>query len=261
MSRADRPSPKYAPLFDVDPVTGRSIEVFYADRALENVRQDRCWLVLVAAPARVGAHGSGSGPIPVELRGVSPRRDFSGGNQQTLCRHGERSGGCAMQERPRHASILLPPKLCVEAAGFRGLGKASLFSRLLARPKRFELLTPRFVVWCSIQLSYGRVFRGHFGPRGPLLPRAVGTHFLQVAKARHSYRLRPGLARSGKRRLAIDLRPRPFVADAQELHRTIRDRDPEGRADGSFHQMNFPAMGADQFGGDRKPEPAAARPA
>ena len=28
----------------------------------------------------------------------------------------------------------------------------------MARPKRFELLTPRFVVWCSIQLSYGRVF-------------------------------------------------------------------------------------------------------
>ncbi len=26
----------------------------------------------------------------------------------------------------------------------------------LARPKRFELLTPKFVVWCSIQLSYGR---------------------------------------------------------------------------------------------------------
>ena len=28
----------------------------------------------------------------------------------------------------------------------------------VARPKRFELLTPRFVVWCSIQLSYGRRF-------------------------------------------------------------------------------------------------------
>lgn len=25
----------------------------------------------------------------------------------------------------------------------------------MAHPKRFELLTPRFVVWCSIQLSYG----------------------------------------------------------------------------------------------------------
>jgi hypothetical protein len=30
------------------------------------------------------------------------------------------------------------------------------FKNCLARPKRFELLTPRFVVWCSIQLSYGR---------------------------------------------------------------------------------------------------------
>ena len=29
-------------------------------------------------------------------------------------------------------------------------------ARKMARPKRFELLTPRFVVWCSIQLSYGR---------------------------------------------------------------------------------------------------------
>ena len=27
----------------------------------------------------------------------------------------------------------------------------------MARPKGFEPLTPRFVVWCSIQLSYGRM--------------------------------------------------------------------------------------------------------
>jgi hypothetical protein len=33
---------------------------------------------------------------------------------------------------------------------------SALFCTQVARPKRFELLTPRFVVWCSIQLSYGR---------------------------------------------------------------------------------------------------------
>ena len=38
---------------------------------------------------------------------------------------------------------------------------------LLARPKRFELLTPRFVVWCSIQLSYGRPNRAGGGQRAP----------------------------------------------------------------------------------------------
>ncbi len=36
----------------------------------------------------------------------------------------------------------------------------------MARPKRFELLTPRFVVWCSIQLSYGRAARSG-GKRRP----------------------------------------------------------------------------------------------
>jgi hypothetical protein len=35
----------------------------------------------------------------------------------------------------------------------------------MARPERFERPTPRFVVWCSIQLSYGRVFRRHFGTK------------------------------------------------------------------------------------------------
>ena len=29
----------------------------------------------------------------------------------------------------------------------------------MARPEEFELPTPRFVVWCSIQLSYGRIRR------------------------------------------------------------------------------------------------------
>ena len=53
------------------------------------------------------------------------------------------------------------PKAATAARAFarpRGDGERSEFvvSEEMARPKRFELLTPRFVVWCSIQLSYGR---------------------------------------------------------------------------------------------------------
>ena len=51
------------------------------------------------------------------------------------------------------------------------------------------------------------------------------------------------------------LRPRPLVADALQFHRAVGDRDPEGGADGAFDQMDVAAMGADQFGGDRKPSP------
>ena len=33
----------------------------------------------------------------------------------------------------------------------------------MARPEGFEPPAPRFVVWCSIQLSYGRAGDGHIG--------------------------------------------------------------------------------------------------
>jgi hypothetical protein len=39
------------------------------------------------------------------------------------------------------------------------LGRESDICEELARPERFELPTPRSVVWCSIQLSYGRIRR------------------------------------------------------------------------------------------------------
>ncbi len=40
---------------------------------------------------------------------------------------------------------------------FKVLGQIFGEKKGMAHPKRFELLTPRFVVWCSIQLSYGCV--------------------------------------------------------------------------------------------------------
>ncbi len=49
-----------------------------------------------------------------------------------------------------------------------GTGSPGMDTRMkMARPKRFELLTPRFVVWCSIQLSYGRVFAEPFTGQRP----------------------------------------------------------------------------------------------
>jgi hypothetical protein len=32
----------------------------------------------------------------------------------------------------------------------------------MVRPERFELPTPRFEAWCSIQLSYGRLSGGEY---------------------------------------------------------------------------------------------------
>ncbi len=50
-----------------------------------------------------------------------------------------------------------------------------LQSQQLARPERFELPTPRFEAWCSIQLSYGR------------RPAIIGMHRIQVKlEGRHN---------------------------------------------------------------------------
>jgi len=60
--------------------------------------------------------------------------------------------------------------------------------------------------------------------------------------------------------IGLALRPRPLVADAEQFHRPVRYRDPEGGPDGAFDEVDVAAMGADQLGGDRKPKPAAAGP-
>ena len=58
----------------------------------------------------------------------------------------------------------------------------------LARPKGFEPLTPRFVVWCSIQLSYGR---------GSVEGNASKAEKPALGRPAAPYRVTPGLARRG----------------------------------------------------------------
>jgi hypothetical protein len=48
-------------------------------------------------------------------------------------------------------AVLVPQNVARE-----DFGLCITSAKLLARPERLELPTPRFVVWCSIQLSYGR---------------------------------------------------------------------------------------------------------
>ena len=47
---------------------------------------------------------------------------------------------------------------------FNMLREMTMPEKAMAHPGRFELPTPRFVVWCSIQLSYGCVARSALGP-------------------------------------------------------------------------------------------------
>src|SRR5579871_1902300 len=75
------------------------------------------------------------------------------------------------------------------------------------------------------------------------------------------FRARRGGEEKVQGRRRRPLRPCPFVADAEEFDRPIGNRDAERSPNGSFDQVNLPAMGADEFGGDRKPKPAAAGPA
>src|SRR5260370_39343017 len=83
-----------------------------------------------------------------------------------------------------------PRPVCLWSSCAR-LGPSFQTEKLVARPKRFELLTPRFVVWCSIQLSYGR-FCAKRGPASAVaadgaelkVGAAVGKGFAPVPRPR-----------------------------------------------------------------------------
>lgn len=70
---------RHEPLYDIDPRTGASIEVFYADRALETFgRRGVGWLVLAVASARLFARRPAYGSIRYELLSVSARDEYTG---------------------------------------------------------------------------------------------------------------------------------------------------------------------------------------
>lgn len=81
-------------------------------------------------------------------RRISPRSPSSAGST--------RRGGQQVGDSAHGKQIGSAAHACCRIKRRSGGERCSQFCTEVARPKRFELLTPRFVVWCSIQLSYGR---------------------------------------------------------------------------------------------------------
>jgi hypothetical protein len=78
-------------------------------------------------------------------------------------RRSRRHAGLSLRAHPRPLGQLaqVPLAQLSMPVGARAR-KPLIYSRKMARPKGFEPLTPRFVVWCSIQLSYGRALQVSF---------------------------------------------------------------------------------------------------
>ncbi len=73
--------PAYEPLYDIDPETGGTVQVFYVGRRLaEFVRDARGWVVLDAGPSRTSARWCADGAVYVGLCCVPGRaRDMVAG--------------------------------------------------------------------------------------------------------------------------------------------------------------------------------------
>ncbi len=113
-------------------------------------------------------------------------------------------------------------------------------------PKRFELLTPRFVVWCSIQLSYGCVpgsgdhrLRGDPLKRPSAIASAFGKNFILR-------RCRDGTGISGT----------SLARKASSPHRAVRQfyAKQRGREWAFRRARSFP-MGKHQFAAIADPDP------
>src|SRR5262249_26038649 len=97
---------------------------------------------------RAVQHRRGGPPSPARLRSTTTT-----GRLTRRCARGCATGGCPTEYGGSSAQ---PHSPVYYLAAHSLLRRKTWSHRNMARPKRFELLTPRFVVWCSIQLSYGR---------------------------------------------------------------------------------------------------------
>ena len=79
------------------------------------------------------------------IRNQSEKLPVEGACPRLWCRAGKRSKGCPKQLSTKKALTVINRKGLI----------------LMVRPKRFELLTYRFVACCSIQLSSERVVRSY----------------------------------------------------------------------------------------------------
>ena len=115
---------------------------------------------------------------------------------------------------------------------------------LVARPKRFELLTPRFVVWCSIQLSYGRVWpsNGIFG-EGELEPKRKISEASSLAVKQALPNPLPAQRQGWRARGRSSAKP----ARTLQFHHSIGDGDAEGGAAVIADKRYLTAMSLDQL--------------
>src|SRR5215469_15937413 len=94
----------------------------------------------------------------------------------------------------------------------------------MARPRGFEPLTPRSVVWCSIQLSYGRLARA--GDVADALARfkRLDRQLVQLPKDRLSHHTRANLGGSrrhnvgGAQARSQNIAARPLDQSSVLLH-------------------------------------------
>src|SRR6187549_3710941 len=98
----------------------------------------------------------------------------------------------------------------------------------MARPEGFEPPTPRFVVWCSIQLSYGRLERRDIGRWAGIGNSLAGQTFEQ--RAIHRGKIKRSRLFGGEPPPALPLEclglavPHPASVKQQDKPRTTVDR-------------------------------------